>query len=157
MTNEPTAEIKLDDPQSFVQAITTVQGFAGSSKESSPIYRGVGDADLHSLIPTALREHAQDAFWSQASIAPISQNDEQRKLPQTHISAELEIVRAFYQASDISGLSLPPLPTDFESMLRLPMVYSMMQSGGVWHQCTQSWPPPQIRPIVALALSLIHI
>ena len=106
------------------------------------IFRGVGHAEKHSLVPSALRPDFREKYLE--NIGKSADNwsaNEQR-------CAESEVFKDFCETADRAALTLPPLPAHLDQYLKAPSVGSRLPA---WRQMIKEWPHDSIYPHLAIA------
>lgn len=130
----------------FLKSIIDVQ--SGWQQPRLPLYiwRGVGDIQRHTLVPTALRPDRRRQLLTCADMtgqSALTHLDEN----QYQVLLELRVVERFLMIADQTGLALPSLPWSRREALSLFVTEVQQQQ---MSSLLKSWPPRDLVPLLAL-------
>ncbi|ACT59683.1 FRG domain-containing protein [Hirschia baltica] len=111
------------------------------------VWRGVGDAMKHSLVPTALRPENAERLLK---LADLHENSIYCGLNENlkQVYLEFRIVERFLAIADRAGLAVPELPVFFREAFN---EFGNAERNDQFQEVVQNWPPQELVPIIALA------
>lgn len=105
------------------------------------IWRGVGDATEHKLVPSGLRKEGKEALEQAFQSSFFTKS----------VEFELLAVAAFYRRANWSGIQLPPIPEVWHRVLCAPAEFQTLQRDYIDRLHGFSWPPRELEAVVGLA------
>ena len=133
----------FNDVDKFLESLRAHQQKSSVDDYFPNIYRGIGDAVNHELLPTALRP----GMWEKLKELCESGYSEDRTNVHQRV-AEVELLTRFYRNADRSGMPLPHVPPHVDEFFKTPYVVS---TGLGVTEVVDNWPPDSVLPLLSLA------
>ena len=137
-------EINANSVQEFLEKLLHSESIPDDGYRRS-IWRGVGDADRHTLVPSALRQENKRFFKNlQKQASSIFKGDDQEY-------SELLALSNFYRRANDQALQLPQLPDEWHSLLVSTPDSHLTNSTYLSSVVQNNWPPIELGPTIGLA------
>jgi hypothetical protein len=142
-----TAVYPINNAEELFQTANRLFAEASPTKPTL-IFRGVGDAINHTLIPSVFRTDST-ATQRDLNLLRALTNIENPTLEQHRGNLETEVLRYFYKYAHLAGLPTPKLPSNWHRTMM--MSINEMTRENACLQLGIEWPQPELVESLALA------
>lgn len=145
-------ELRCDTAQTFIRALEQVSHQNSLTRGVGWIWRGVGDAVGHSLVPSALRPESWSYLLNARNLdaSPRGQwTVDQDKSSTSRSFCEYAALSLFYRYANQQALPLPPVTDRWHNVLLRPVDAALSEFPR--DVIGPKWPPRELWSVLALA------
>lgn len=143
-------ELACDSAEEFISSLDAISRQSNLTRGHSWLWRGVGDAENHSLRASALRSEGCASLIEARNLdaRPGGEWSGDRCSDFDRAFLEWASVSLFYRYANQQALQLPPLSSDLHNLLMRPADAAAIN---LPFEFFRRWPPRELWPVLGLA------